>query len=199
MGPGPGALVYIKLEFWDTHYESFDTFPYPKPIEDCVVIGEFTNFKVQAKKPYWYLDIKAFKEKLWVKENFFTSDLWTSSISSSNYVVTRETYEELELKETVNDSDVEVSGTEDQDQDNGEDSDEEEEGPRAPANPQPLRRVKRGGGRPKKGQARAANSDRNPRRETVRYNDTDSSEGEQFASDDDDDGEEEVQNRLLQH
>lgn len=107
MGPGPGALIYVCLTFWQEQYDVYDEFPYPMAIEKCFVQGEFIGFKYQGVVPYWHVYFKAFNQKLWVKEVFFMSDVWMMSVTSKTYLVTAEQYNEFEVQEKVTDSDLE--------------------------------------------------------------------------------------------
>jgi hypothetical protein len=160
LGPRPGALIYVKLEFWRDHYVQFDEFPYPQTIDKCIVQGRFVGFKFQNTVPYWHLDFAAFTEKIWVKEAFFNTDVWSGTCSSSEYLVDKEHYDELEKNVRVTDEDLERSDDDDIPDENDDDVAVEEEGPRAPA----LRPRKRSTqAKPRGQQRRQRNSNRVPR------------------------------------
>jgi hypothetical protein len=111
VGPGPRALIYVKLTFWATHYQKYSRFPYPRPIEECYVQGKFTEFRLTSKVPWWKLDCDGFDEYYWLKEEFFMQeDLWTLSVPSKAFIVDRAIYDQWELNyesDEVNDEDLE--------------------------------------------------------------------------------------------
>ena len=187
LGPGPGALIYVCLNFWENHYRTFKEFPYPQPIQKCFVVGEFVGFKYQGVTPYWHVHFKAFGEKMWVKEEFFMSDVWMTNTSSTTYLITNEQYTELELAVRVTDSDLDEDESGGDDAGNEENLEDEEEGPRAPKVVPPKKKAAKGTPKPRGQSKRRSNLSRNPQTASAQENDTDAEDGNEIETDDDDD------------